>query len=79
MFLQRSNGTVLDTAFFLSSLRTSCSPIVLTGLLMKIQLLAVSFSLRPLSHLRVLCGEKLLTAKGTEKIRKVRGENLYHR
>jgi hypothetical protein len=36
MFLQRSNGTVLDTAFFLSSLRTSCSPIALTGVELKI-------------------------------------------
>jgi hypothetical protein len=35
MFLQRSNGTVLDTAFFLSSFRTSCSPIVLAGVLIK--------------------------------------------
>jgi hypothetical protein len=33
MFLQRSNGTVLDTAFFFSSFRTSCSPIVFAGLL----------------------------------------------
>src|SRR5215470_6171104 len=33
MFLQRSNGTVLDTLFFRSSLRTSCSPTVLTELL----------------------------------------------
>src|SRR5947209_15708237 len=32
MFLHRSNGTVLDTAFFRSSFRTSCSPTVLTGL-----------------------------------------------
>src|SRR5579885_3029430 len=28
---QRSSGTVRDEAFFLSSLRTSCSPTVLTG------------------------------------------------
>src|SRR5437016_8925777 len=33
MFLQRSNGTVLDTAFFFSSLRTSCSPTVFAGVL----------------------------------------------
>src|SRR5689334_1044278 len=32
MFLQRSKGTVLDTLFFRSSLRTSCSPTVFTGL-----------------------------------------------
>src|SRR5215472_7271659 len=30
---QRSKGTVLDTGFFLSSLRCSCSPTMLTGLL----------------------------------------------
>src|SRR5712691_5042316 len=33
IFLHRSNGTVLDTAFFLSSLRTSCSPAMFAGLL----------------------------------------------
>src|SRR5260370_6355097 len=33
IFLHRSNGTVLDTAFFLSSLRDSCSPTMFAGLL----------------------------------------------
>src|SRR5260370_40414360 len=33
IFLHRSSGTVLDTAFFLSSLRTSCSPAMFAGLL----------------------------------------------
>src|SRR5262249_46219290 len=34
IFLHRSNGTVLDTAFvFFSSLRTSCSPTVFAGVL----------------------------------------------
>src|SRR5207237_8061928 len=32
MFLHRSNGTVLDTTLFLSSLRDSCSPTMFTGL-----------------------------------------------
>jgi hypothetical protein len=49
MFLQRSNGTVLDTAFFLSSLRTSCSPAMFAGVLIENQLLAFSFSLNPLA------------------------------
>src|SRR5215813_8930939 len=44
MFLQRSNGTVLDTLFFRSSLRTSCSPMVLTGLLIEIQLLLLALA-----------------------------------
>src|SRR5947199_8365901 len=40
MFLHRSNGTVLDTTVFLSSLRDSCSPTTFTRL-SKIHLLRV--------------------------------------
>src|ERR1041384_587816 len=47
IFRHRSKGTVLDTAFFLSSLLTSCSPIVLTGLPIEILLLAINLQLLP--------------------------------
>src|SRR5262245_43282610 len=45
MFLQRSNGTVLDTAFFFSSFRTSCSPTMFTGLLIELLLSAIGLYL----------------------------------
>src|SRR6266436_6090762 len=54
IFLHRSSGTVLDTAFFFSSLRTSCSPAMFAGVLIKFSswLLALGSQLEPFAPVK---------------------------
>src|SRR5207237_955917 len=74
MFLHRSNGTVLDTTLFLSSLRDSCSPTMFTGL-PKIHLIRVLCDLCVTFANFAVKGSSKLTTEIAKKNRKVRAAN----
>src|SRR5438045_9214967 len=71
MFLHRSNGTVLDTTLFLSSLRDSCSTTMFTGL-PKIHLIRVLCDLCVTFPTFLFNGLSSLTTRSGKKNPKVR-------